>query len=154
MNTIWPISRILLMEILADRISDQFVSELVWERLGYKKKNPDDSELWIASLATPVYWSNKFPKSPEIIAKRTASVHLTRSIPKEYKQSLKKYLNFGGYRINELFPRKTRRATAVNWLLALLAAQDERLLATGPLPELLEPPLNPVNGHPGDKPVE
>ena len=151
MNTIWPISRTLLIEILADRISDRFVSELVWERLGYKRKNDDDSELWLASDGTPIYWSTKFPKSPEVIVERLASVHLTRSIPKEYKQSLKRYLNFQGYSINELFPRRTRRATVVNWLLAFLASKGEELLKTGPLPELQEPPDNPLFGHPGDK---
>ena len=154
MKTLWPISRTLLMEILADRVSDRFVSELVWERLGYKRNEQDDSELWVASKSTPVYWSIKFPKSPEVIAKRPASIHLTRSIPKEFKQSLKKYLDFEGYTIKELFPRRTRRATVVNWLLASLASRGEELLKTGPLPDLLEPPLNPVNGHPGDSPVE
>ncbi len=154
MNTIWPISRTLLMEILADRISDRFVSELVWERLGYQRNNLDVSGLWLASDNTPVYWSSKFPKSPEVIVERVASVHLTRSIPKEYKQSLKKCLNFEGYRINELFPRRTRRATVVNWLLAFLAFKGDELLQTGPLPELREPPDNPLFGHPGDKLVK
>jgi len=30
---------------------------------------------------------------------------------------LKNFLNFKGYKINELYPRRTRRATAVNWLI-------------------------------------
>ncbi len=154
MNTIWPISRILLMEILADRISDQFASQLVWERIGYIKSS-NDNEVWLATNMTPSYWSSAFPESPQIIANRSASVHLTRSIPKEYKQSLKKYLNFDGYKINELFPRRTRRATVVNWLLAFFIANSgEKLPECGPIPELLAPPKNPLQGHPGDKPVE
>ena len=31
----WILSRTLLMAILEDRLSDQFVASLVWERLGY-----------------------------------------------------------------------------------------------------------------------
>ncbi|MEO1523745.1 MAG: DUF1823 family protein, partial [Cyanobacteria bacterium J06633_2] len=41
-----------------------------------------------------------------------------RSIPKENKQLLKESLGFKGYSIDELVPRKTRRATIVNWLLS------------------------------------
>ncbi len=50
---------------------------------------------------------------------------LTRSIAKEHKQLLKEQLGFGGYTIGELYPRRTRRATAVNWLLAHLAERGE-----------------------------
>ena len=154
MTTIWPISRILLIEILDDRITDQFVSQLVWERLGYLKSS-NDNEVWLATKETPSNWSLFFPESPQIIANRAASVHLTRSIPKEYKQSLKNYLNFDGYKINELFPRRTRRATAVNWLLAFfISNRGGKLPECGPMPELLMPPKNPLQGHPGDKPVE
>ena len=32
----WPLSRLLLARILEDRISDRFVAERVWERLGYQ----------------------------------------------------------------------------------------------------------------------
>ena len=59
MNTIWPLSRNLLIEILADRIADNFVVELVWERLGYEK-DQNGGRLWIASRLTPSYWSKKF----------------------------------------------------------------------------------------------
>ena len=55
-----------------------------------------------------------------------------------------------GYRIGELYPRRTRRATAVNWLLADLARRGESLPVSGPLPPLLPPPADPVQGHPGD----
>jgi hypothetical protein len=66
---------------------------------------------------------------------------------------LKQQLGFGGYRISELYPRRTRRATAVNWLLADLARRGESLPETGPLPPLLPPPTDPLQGHPGDLPV-
>ena len=39
---------------------------------------------------------------------------------------------------------------AVNWLLAHLAERGEPLPEHGPLPPLLEPPSDPVRGHPGD----
>ena len=90
---------------------------------------------------------------PQFIAERPPSVALTRSIPKEYKQLLKEQLGFGGYRIGELYPRRTRRATAVNWLLADLAQRGESLPEEGPLPELREQPADPVAGHLGDLPI-
>jgi hypothetical protein len=91
--------------------------------------------------------------APELIATRPASVRLTRSIAAEHKQLLKQQLGFAGYRIGDLYPRRTRRATAVNWLLAQLAERGEPLPELGPLPPLLEPPLDPLQGHPGDLPV-
>ena len=86
-------------------------------------------------------------------AERPASVRVTRSIPKEHKQLLKQQLSFAGYRIGELYPRRTRRATAVNWLLAWLAQQEEPLAEQGPLGPELPTPVDPVEGHPGDLPV-
>jgi hypothetical protein len=41
----------------------------------------------------------------------------------------------------------------VNWLLAHLARRGEPLPEQGPLPALLEPPADPVQGHAGDPPV-
>ena len=148
----WSLSRALLMAILEDRLSDRFVASLVWERLGYL--HPEDGAgPWLAGPATPAAWREAFPEAPQVIAVRPASVRLTRSIPKEYKQLLKQQLNFAGYRIGELFPRRTRRATAVNWLLAWLAQQGEPLPEQGPLGPELPAPADPVQGHPGDLPV-
>ncbi|MFM9111509.1 MAG: DUF1823 family protein [Prochlorococcaceae cyanobacterium] len=143
----FPLSRPLLEAVLADRVSDRFVAELIWPRLGYA---PDGAGTWSAGPATDAVWRQSFPTAPEVIAERPASVALTRSIAKEHKQLLKQQLGFAGYRIGELYPRRTRRATAVNWLLAWLAARGEALPEQGPLPELLEPPADPVAGHPGD----
>jgi hypothetical protein len=108
---------------------------------------------WLAGPATPAPWAEAFPLAPEVIASRPASVALTRSVPPAHKQLLKQTLGFGGYRIGELYPRRTRRATAVNWLLAHQAERGESLPDTGPLPPLLEPPPDPREGHPGDPPV-
>ena len=157
-----PLSRALLEAVLADQLSDRFVCELVWDRLGYQPPtapeggaaSPDPNAApWIAGPATPPVWAEAFPTAPEWIATRPASVRLTRSIAAEHKQLLKQQLGFSGYRIGELYPRRTRRATAVNWLLADLAVRGEPLPETGPLPPLLPPPADPVQGHPGDLPV-
>ena len=153
MDYSWPLSRKLLNEIIADRITDRFVSNLIWERLDYRKKY-DNEDILYAGKCTPIYWSEKFMHAPEIIVKRSASVHLTRSIPKEYKQALKKYLNFGGYRIGELYPRRTRRATAVNWLISWQYMRGEELPDNGPLPSLCKVPIDPTRGHLGDPEIE
>lgn len=142
-----PLSRALLEAVLADRTSDRFVCELLWPRLGYER-GEDGS--WLAGPDCEPAWREAFPVEPQFIAERPASVALTRSIAREHKQLLKQQLGFAGYRIGELYPRRTRRATAVNWLLAHLASRGESLPDSGPLPPLLEPPSDPVTGHPGD----
>ncbi|MCP9883144.1 DUF1823 family protein [Cyanobium sp. Alchichica 3B3-8F6] len=146
----FALSRELLEAVLADRLSDRFVCELIWPRLGYAQNG---SGIWSAGPAAGAVWREFFPIEPQFIAERPPSVALTRSIPKENKQLLKEQLGFAGYRIGELYPRRTRRATAVNWLLAHLAERGEPLADTGPLPPLLEAPADPVAGHPGDLPV-
>ena len=148
----WPISRKLLFLILEDKVSDVFVCELVWERLFYtKEKNAND---WISGELSPAYWSEKFVKAPQIISERIASVHLTRSIPKEHKQGLKNFLNFKGYKINELYPRRTRRATAVNWLIYWAIENDCFSKDSGFMPSPSSPPVNPVKGHFGDPEIK
>ena len=148
----WPISRKLLFLILEDKVSDVFVCELVWERLFYtREKNTND---WISSELTPAYWSEKFVKAPQIISERIASVHLTRSIPKEHKQGLKNFLNFKGYKISELYPRRTRRATAVNWLIYWSIKSNSFSNKEDKLPALSSPSLNPAIGHLGDPEIK
>ncbi len=154
LSPFWPISRILLNKILEDRISDSFVAERIWERLGYEKGSERIGGEWKAGILTPDDWKQAFPSAPAVIAQRQASVKLTRSIPKKFKQLLKSQLNFSGYRIGELYPRRTRRATAVNWLLAWLAERGQDLDEVGPIPKCMEPPGCPLQGHPGDPPVE
>ena len=148
-SELWPLSRELLMQILEDRCSDQFVCERIWERLGYVPS----SEPWVAGAATPLEWAEAFPQAPQVIAERPASVRLTRSIVKEHKQLLKQQLEFAGYRIGELYPRRSSRATAVSWLLASLAERSEALKEQGPLAPELPVPKYPVSGHPGDRAV-
>jgi len=144
----WPICKKLLFLVLEDKVSDLFVCELVWERLFYtREKNTND---WISSELTPVYWSEKFVKAPKIISERKASVHLTRSIPKEHKQGLKNLLNFKGYKINELYPRRTRRATAVNWLIYWSIESNSFSINEDKLPAVSSPSVNPAIGHLGD----
>ena len=148
----WPISRKLLFLVLQDKVSDVFVCELVWERIYYtREKNTND---WISSELTPAYWSEKFVKAPQIISERIASVHLTRSIPKEYKQGLKNFLNFRGYKINELYPRRTRRATAVNWLIYWAIENNSFSNDNEILPSPSLPPVNPAIGHFGDPEIK
>ena len=148
----WTICKKLLFLILEDKVSDVFVCELVWERLFYtREKQMYD---WISSELTPHYWSEKFIKAPQIISERIASVHLTRSIPKEHKQGLKNFLNFKGYKINELYPRRTRRATAVNWLIYWAIENDCFSKDSGLMPSPSSPPVNPVKGHFGDPEIK
>ena len=148
----WPLSKKLLFSIIDDQVSDIFVCELIWERLFYIKDT--FSKDWTSSKYTPSYWSEKYNKPPQIISERVASIHLTRSIPKEYKQGLKKILDFKGYKINELYPRRTRRATAVNWLIFWGIESKSILQERNKLPILSSPPLNPINGHYGDPEIK
>ena len=148
----WPICKKLLLLVLEDRVSDVFVCELIWERLFYTFELSLNG--WVSSKLTPTYWSEKFVKAPQIISERIASVHLTRSIPKEHKQGLKDFLNFKGYKINELYPRRTRRATAVNWLIFWTIENDCFTNDNGLMPSPCSPPLNPVKGHFGDPEIK
>ena len=148
----WPITRKILFLILEDKVSDIFVCELVWERLFYIYQPSTDE--WISSSLTPSFWSEKFLKAPQIISERSASVHLTRSIPKDHKQNLKKILNFKGYKINELYPRRTRRATAVNWLIYWAIDSSSSLDDFSKLPKISSPSPNPSKGHFGDPEIK
>ena len=148
----WPISRELLFLILEDKVSDVFVCELVWERLFYTKEK--NAKNWISSELTPAYWSEKFVKAPQIISERIPSVHLTRSIPKDHKQGLKNFLNFKGYQINELYPRRTRRATAVNWLIYWAIESNSFSIKGDKLPAASSPSINPAIGHLGDPEIK
>ena len=148
----WPISRKLLFLVLEDKVSDVFVCKLVWERLFYTREKYTND--WISSELTPAYWSEKFLKAPQIISERKASVHLTRSIPKKHKQELKNFLNFKGYQINELYPRRTRRATAVNWLIYWAIESNSFSIKEEKLPTVSSPSVNPAIGHLGDPEIK
>ena len=148
----WPLCKKLLFLILDDQVSDVFVCELIWERLFYNKDT--STKDWTFSKYTPSYWSEKYNKAPQIISERGASTHLTRSIPKEHKQGLKNILHFKGYKINELYPRRTRRATAVNWLIFWGIESKSIFTENDKLPILSSPPINPIHGHYGDPEIK
>ena len=148
----WSLSKKLLFLILEDKVSDVFVCKLIWERLFYLEKATIN--YWSSSQKTPLYWSEKFVKAPQIISERPASIHLTRSIPSEHKQGLKEFLNFRGYKINELYPRRTIRATAVNWLIYWAFESKYSIKDEDDLPEVSFPPSNPVKGHYGDPDIK
>ena len=152
MKFTWPISKKLLSLILEDKVSDILVCELIWERLFYSRDKSTNK--WVVGSLTPLYWSEKFTEAPQVISERPASVHLTRSIPKEHKQGLKEFLHFDGYKINELYPRRTRRATAVNWLIYSSFNLKYKISDIDDLPPLSSPPSNPVKGHSGDPDIK
>ena len=148
----WQISKKLLLLVLDDKVSDVFVCELIWERLFYTLDSTINE--WVPSELTPTNWSEKFAVAPQLISERRASVHLTRSIPKEHKQGLKNFLNFKGYKINELYPRRTRRATAVNWLIYWSIESNSFSIKDDKLPAVSSPSVNPAMGHLGDPEIK
>lgn len=103
--------------ILNDKIPDEIVNQMLWYHLGYRYDPA--SQVWDVSQVDEV-WTETYPDPPDFIGSRPATIKLTRSIPKENKQLLKSELGFGGYTVDELNPRRTRRATAVNWFLNYL----------------------------------
>lgn len=103
--------------ILEDKIPDETVNQMLWYRLGYRWDPA--TQQWDISQVEDV-WTEAYPDPPDFIGSRPATIKITRSIPKENKQLLKEELGFGGYTIDELNPRRTRRATAVNWFLNYL----------------------------------
>lgn len=109
--------------ILADKISDETVNQMLWYHLGYRYDAI--SQQWDASQVDEL-WIETYPDPPDFIGSRPATIKLTRSIPKENKQLLKEELGFGGYTVDELNPRRTRRATAVNWFLNHLKQTKNR----------------------------
>ncbi|MBW4521965.1 MAG: DUF1823 family protein [Scytolyngbya sp. HA4215-MV1] len=108
-ETIW--------DILNDQLDDATTNQLVWVSLGYRQ-DPTTGQ-W-DNAAVPEDWREAYPEPPDFIANRPPTVKLTRSIPAEFKQLLKEALGFQGYRVGELVPRLTRRATMANWLLSYM----------------------------------
>ena len=104
-DTIWA--------ILNDELDDDATHALVWQVLGYRR----EGDRW-SSEAVAEDWRETYPEPPLFIESRPATVKLTRSIPKPDKQLLKEKLQFQGYKVGELVPRKTRRATIANYLLS------------------------------------
>ncbi|HTL90099.1 MAG TPA: DUF1823 family protein [Leptolyngbya sp.] len=108
MSDLPPLNTDTIWAILKETIDDPTANRLVCHYLGY-----DDATV-------PPDWLAAYPEPPNFIESRPAVVKLTRSIPPENKQLLKEQLGFTGYRMDELVPRKTRRATMANWLLSYM----------------------------------
>ncbi|NJK30677.1 MAG: DUF1823 family protein [Acaryochloris sp. RU_4_1] len=103
--------------ILEDKIPDEVVNQMLWYHLGYRYD--PIAQQWDTAQVDDL-WLEAYPEPPDFIGSRPATIKLTRSIPSENKQLLKEELEFGGYTIDQLNPRRTRRATAVNWFLSYL----------------------------------
>jgi hypothetical protein len=117
-----PLNHDTYWAILKDENDDATVNQLVWNYLGYHYDDATDT--W-DNQGVDADWRDAYPDPPNFIESRPATVKLTRSIPKENKQLLKDVLGFKGYTVDELVPRKTRRATMVNWLLSYQQEHDQ-----------------------------
>lgn len=117
MSDLPPLSTQTIWAIINDELDDATVNQLVWHYLGYRYDAV--SQRWDSSIVDPV-WREEYGEPPDFIADRPPNVKLVRTIPAENKQLLKEKLGFPGYKINELVPRKTRRAQIANWLLSYL----------------------------------
>jgi hypothetical protein len=116
-----PLNEETIWAILNDTVSDEAANQLVWVCLGYRYDQ--QTEQWDAAEVS-TEWRETYPEPPNFIESRPATVKLTRSIPPACKQLLKEKLGFAGYKVDELVPRKTRRATIANWLLSYLEEQN------------------------------
>lgn len=106
--------------VLNDEVDDATANALVWQVLGYRwVGDRPQGDHWNTEAVAPD-WRDAYPEPPNFIESRPATVKLTRSIPPSDKQLLKEQLQFQGYKIGELTPRKTRRATIANYLLSYL----------------------------------
>jgi Domain of unknown function (DUF1823) len=108
-ETIWA--------IVNGKIPDDIVNRLVWDCLNYRYN--EQTTQWDIRAVAPE-WIKDYPEPPDFMGSRPATVKLTRSIPPEDKQLLKEQLGFEGYKVGELNPTLTRRATAANWLLSYM----------------------------------
>jgi hypothetical protein len=115
-----PLNSETIWAILNDTLDDTTVNQLVWQALGYRFDAI--AQQWLTTEVDPD-WREVYPEPPDFIEQRPPVVKLTRSIPPENKQLLKEQLGFQGYKVDELVPRKTRRATIANWLLSYLQQQ-------------------------------
>ncbi len=117
-----PLNLETIHAILSGELPDDTVNALVLQSLGFRYD--ETSQAWDPSAANPNWQEEGIP---HFIENRSDSVKLTRSIAPQNKQLLKEVLGFQGYKINELTPQKTRRATAANWLLGVLLAEGKKL---------------------------
>ena len=118
-----------MLAIVTSECNDLEVNTLVWKCLGYRY-NEEENE-WTPSEVFPK-WKERYPNPPDFIGMKrvyskevdqdslTSNQALVRSIPAEFKQSLKptlKPLGWTGFQMKGLTPNKTRRAQCANWLI-------------------------------------
>ena len=118
-----------MLAIVTSECNDLEVNTLVWKCLGYRY-NEENNE-WTPSEVFPK-WKERYPTPPDFIGMKrvyskevdqnslTSNQALVRSIPAEFKQSLKptlKPLGWTGFQMKGLTPNKTRRAQCANWLI-------------------------------------
>jgi hypothetical protein len=129
-----PVSIETLLQIVRGETSDDLVNDILRRLLGWVL-DPDRGA-WDDSKVPPE-WKNDYPGGPpdfigradDYTPERDRSIKkavqkLTRSIPSEHKQIMRAVLGpkgFTGWKINELTPNRTRRSTAVNWILYYIA---------------------------------
>ena len=124
-----PITADDLLRIIHGDTPDEWVNEIVRNLLGWRLlENGEWNDDFVAGP-----WKKIYPDGPpDFIGKngdytpetdrpvRNAIVRLTRTIPQEHKPILKEVLRplgFTGWKLDQLTPNRTRRATAVNWIL-------------------------------------
>jgi hypothetical protein len=128
--TMPPLDARLLLQIVRGESSDGIVNEVLRSLLGWVYNA--ESGTWEDDLVPPE-WKDDYPSGPpDFIGSasdyspekdrpvKKAVQKLTRSIPSEYKQISREVLGplgFEGWKIDQLTPNRTRRATAVNWIL-------------------------------------
>lgn len=111
------LSRKTIWDIIQGDLDDDIVHRLVWNSLGYRYQEANGT--W-DNTEVAAEWRDPYPEPPNFIDSRPATVQLTRAIPAANKQLLKEQLGFTGYKVGELVPRLTRRATMANWLLSYM----------------------------------
>ncbi|OSX70871.1 hypothetical protein BU14_0647s0010 [Porphyra umbilicalis] len=141
-----PITDALLRAMVDGDTPDAWVNDILWALLGYRRTpsgggggGDDDGNDnggggggggWDTSaVADAMVAAGYGDAPPDFIGSATATSAavdrpvkkavqaLNRSVPPAGKQLLKSRLGFGGWRVGEMTPNKTRRATAVNWIL-------------------------------------
>jgi hypothetical protein len=140
--------------VLADRTSGSLLCDLSCGAASATDPRGPRLDVWLAVPATPPAWRQAFPQAPQVIAERPASVGPHPFRAKEPENSCSRSSSgFSGYRIGELYPRRTR-------------AGHRRELAAGPPGGAGRSPAgagadaaavgaarDPLAGHPGDLPI-
>lgn len=118
-----------VLKIVNLQCNDLEVNTLVWKCLGYRF-DADDEE-WKPDEVFP-NWRERYPNPPDLVGMSRifsqevdtpvlrANQAITKSVPVEFKNSLRthlKPLGFRGFKLDGLTPNMTRRAQCTNWLI-------------------------------------